>query len=374
MNAHAARRESQPRVLDLTASQRAARVAFDVSPAYELIAVLQALASQREWSTYDQGVAWFENLRSRMSPQLRARLEADGQLEDCPREWGHLAGLISEAPDRDSVEAVIDHLASLPAETFYRSLLDSSVCDSLRRQSADVVTAAAAGEPNARERLREIVAAEGDERDERYLDRLLADKPAETQNAIVAGLREAAELLKDYLDGIMPALRHDAEVRREQVRGLPIEEAVEVATSGIHWRPEAGIRRVLLIPHAAMRPWVLIGEHADTKIFMVAASEESLAIDLETPPARLLTVVKALGEEQRLRILRRLAVGGPASLQQLADHIGVAKSTAHHHLVQLRAAGLTIVELNEDKEYRLRDGLVGEVAHLLDTYLRGGAR
>jgi DNA-binding transcriptional ArsR family regulator len=123
-----------------------------------------------------------------------------------------------------------------------------------------------------------------------------------------------------------------------------------------------------------MRPWVLIGEHGDTKIFMVAVAEESLSIDLDTPPARLLSVVKALGEEQRLRMLRRLAAGGPASLQQLADHIGVAKSTAHHHLVQLRAAGLAVVELGEDKEYRVREGLAGDVAHLLDTYLRGGAR
>jgi DNA-binding transcriptional ArsR family regulator len=88
----------------------------------------------------------------------------------------------------------------------------------------------------------------------------------------------------------------------------------------------------------------------------------------------MLSIVKALCEEQRLRILRRLAVGGPASLQQLADHIGVAKSTAHHHLVQLRAAGLAIVDLGDEREYRIRDGLAGEVAHLLDTYLRGGAR
>src|SRR5690348_14951661 len=114
MNPNTARREPQLRVLDLTAPQRAARVEFDVSPAYELIAVLQALANQHEWSTYDQGVAWFDALRSRMSPQLVARLSADSDVDDCPKEWGHLAGLISEAPNRDSVDAVIDHLAALP--------------------------------------------------------------------------------------------------------------------------------------------------------------------------------------------------------------------------------------------------------------------
>ena len=374
MNASPSRRDRQLRVLDLTAPQRAIKVELDVSPAYELVAALQAASNPNEWSTYDQGVLWFDDFRSRMSKQLRARVEATSDGHDCQSEWGHLAGLISEAPNRDEVGPVIDHIASLPPETVYHSLLESAVCGPSRRQNADVFAAAARGDAEARAQVLRIVDDEGEDKDQRFVAGLLDSDPAELRDGIVAGLREAAELLRGYLASVMPALRHDAELRREQVRGLPMEEAVEVGTNGIHWRPEPGIRRVLLIPHAAMRPWVLIGEWGDTKIFMVAVAEESLSIDLDTPPARLLSVVKALGEEQRLRMLRRLAAGGPASLQQLADHIGVAKSTAHHHLVQLRAAGLAIVELGEDKEYRIREGLPGDVAHLLDTYLRGGAR
>ncbi len=183
-----------------------------------------------------------------------------------------------------------------------------------------------------------------------------------------------AALLEDHLAAVMPVLRHDAQARAERVRGLSLEDAVEAGTDGIHYALEPGIRRVLLVPHAAMRPWVLISEHADTKIFMVAVSSASLTADRDTPPPRLLQVVKALAEEQRLRILRRLVAEGPTSLQQIADHIGVAKSTAHHHLVQLRAAGLVVVDLGADREYHIRDGVGDDVRQLLDTYLTGGAR
>ena len=69
-----------------------------------------------------------------------------------------------------------------------------------------------------------------------------------------------------------------------------------------------------------------------------------------------------------MRIIRRLS-DGPASLQQIADHLGLAKSTAHHHLVALRAAGLTRVTLGADKEYSLRGDPVVEVADLLKEYL-----
>lgn len=365
-----------PRVLDLTAPQRAARLEFDASPAYELIAVLQALSTPSEWNTYEQGATWFDELRSRMSDQLRSQLELVPG-EGCRAEWGHLAGLIAEAPDRSDVRRVIDHLAALPATAICRSLIESSLPGAARREHSDLIEAAAHGDKGARARLREIIVQDccGDDSVEvRLADAILATDPQELRDRMIAGLREAAGLLGDHLAAVMPVLRRDAEARRERVRGMPIEDAVENASDGIHYALEPGIRRVLMVPHAGMRPWVLISEHLDTKIFMVAVSEASLSADLDTPPARLVQMFKALAEEQRLRILRRLAVDGPATLQEIADHLGVAKSTAHHHLVQLRAAGLTVVDLGAERNFRIRDGVAEDVRRLLETYLRAGAR
>ena len=363
----------EPRVLDLTAPHRAARVEFDASPAYELIAVLQALSSPHAWSTYDQGAAWFDQLRSRMSDRLRTHLDLIAG-EDCRSEWGHLAGLIAAAPRRDDVGAVIDHLASLPPTAIFKALIESELHGAARRQHAGLIDAAANGDAAARERLVQIAEEDCEPEECRLIQELVRFDGAELRDHIITGLREAAELLAPHLAAVMPALRRDCELRRERVRGLSLEDAIEAGTDGIHYTLEPGVRRVLMVPHAAMRPWVLISEHGDTKIFMVAVSEALLSADVDTPPARLLQVVKALAEEQRLRILRRLATEGPASLQQIADHLGIAKSTAHHHLVQLRAAGLTVVDLGADRDYRIRDGVADDVRQLLDTYLTGGAR
>jgi len=360
-----------PRVLDLTVPQRTARVEFDASPAYELIAVLQALSSPSEWSTYEQGATWFDELRSRMSDQLRSQLELLPG-EGCRAEWGHLAGLIAEAPDRGDVGKVIDHLASLPASAICRSLIESGLHGAARRENAELIEAAAHGDKAARARLREILVQEGGDEEVRLADALFAFDSQELRDRMIAGLREAAALLAGHLAAVTPVLQRDAAARRERVRGLSIEDAVENATDGIHYALEPGIRRILIVPHVGMRPWVLIGERHDTKIFMVAVSVASLSADLDTPPARLLQMFKALAEEQRLRILRRLAAEGPATLQEIADHLGVAKSTAHHHLVQLRAAGLTVVDLGVERGFRIRDGVGEDVRLLLETYLRAG--
>ncbi|HEV7677022.1 MAG TPA: DUF5937 family protein [Candidatus Dormibacteraeota bacterium] len=356
------------KVLDLTAPQRAARIEFDASPAYELIAALQALTNPDGWPTYDQGAAWFDERRSAMSGALRR------EIDRLPMEWGHLAGLIAEAPERDDVATVIDHLAALPPETVYRSVIESRLNGVARREHPDLVDAAVAGDRAARARLLEFAVEDCEEQSTDVVRAAFEFDASDLRDGIIAALGEAATLLADHLASVTPVLRRDAELRRERVRGLSTEDAVEAGTDGVRYALEPGVRRVLLVPQVAMRPWVLISEHNDTKVFMVAVSEERLSAGLDRPPGRLVQVFKALAEEQRLRILRRLASGGPASLQEIADHIGVAKSTAHHHMVQLRVAGLTVVDLGADRDFRIRDGVAADVQQLLDTYLRGGAR
>lgn len=363
------RRDHQLRVLDLSSPQRAVRIELDSSPAYELITAITALSHADAWDTYQYGVAWYDGLRAKLSDESRTRLSAaDGSIRHT-RSWAHLVGLVRSAPRRDDVDAVIEHIAGLPAESVFRTLVEGTLGGSSHPEAAGLVDRLLAGEPAADVPLLAAVCEDSDD-DRELLEALVGAGPAQVHEDVVAVMREMREVLRDHLDAVAPALRHDVEERGRRLRGLPLEEAVEVGTAGIHYVPEPWVRRVLLIPQAAMRPWVLIEDHADTKIFMVAVDEECLSLDHERPPARLLAVTKALAEEQRLRILRRLAAG-PASLQQITDHLGIAKSTAHHHLVQLRAAGLIVVEMGQEKEYTIREGLVRDLGDLLDTYLRG---
>ncbi len=84
-------------------------------------------------------------------------------------------------------------------------------------------------------------------------------------------------------------------------------------------------------------------------------------------PAELARVYKALGDEGRLKLLRRLSEG-PLKLSAAATELGVAKSTAHHHLAILRQAGFVTIRDEDENVYSLRLDLP-ETGDLLTGYL-----
>ena len=55
--------------------------------------------------------------------------------------------------------------------------------------------------------------------------------------------------------------------------------------------------------------------------------------------------------------------------RRLADELGVAKTTLHHHFVILRSAGLVRVRTS-DHRYRLREETFSDVSDLLGAYLK----
>ena len=72
---------------------------------------------------------------------------------------------------------------------------------------------------------------------------------------------------------------------------------------------------------------------------------------------------------RRLRILKTLS-SGSYTLQELADEFGVAKTTIHHHLIQLRSAGLVRMRMS-DKRFSLRRYAIDNLGELLNRYLNG---
>ena len=156
-------------------------------------------------------------------------------------------------------------------------------------------------------------------------------------------------------------------------RTLSDEALIESATNGLVYVPEGWVRRVILTPHVAMRPWNVTCANGDAYVLAYPVADESLGIDRGAPSAHLVRLHKALGDEKRLRMLRMLARSS-ATLQELADGAGIAKSTAHHHLVILRSAGLIRVTLEEQSRYTLRREFIPEAAGWLPAFLEGRPR
>ncbi len=165
-------------------------------------------------------------------------------------------------------------------------------------------------------------------------------------------------------DAWLAEAERDAAAKRELAAQQPAERLVELAAQGYQYVPTPEIRRLVFFPSWWMRPWVVLWEHKGTKIFCypIAPAEEEGAA-----PAEVARVYKALGDEGRLKLLRRLSEG-PLKLTEAAAELGVGKSTAHHHLAILRQAGFVTIRDEDENVYSLRTELP-QAGELLAGYL-----
>jgi len=164
------------------------------------------------------------------------------------------------------------------------------------------------------------------------------------------------------------ALARDAEEKRALAASLPPERLVETATNGVTFKLQPEVSGVVLVPSAVVRPWVAITEAGSLRIFVYPVSAETLSADPDAPSPWMVSFYKALADERRLRILNMLA-SGSASLSEVAERMGLAKSTVIHHMRALRTAGLVLITVGDDKEYSLRTQAIPEAGRLLQAYL-----
>jgi DNA-binding transcriptional ArsR family regulator len=149
---------------------------------------------------------------------------------------------------------------------------------------------------------------------------------------------------------------------------------VKEATRGVAYQPPAWIASVVLVPTVALRPFIIPAELGATALFICSVADESFDEDPAAPPRALVKVTGALGDERRLRVLRLLR-DAELSATEIAEQLGVDRTSLHHHLGILRSAGL--LTIRDDGvggwRYRMRPGTSKELGAALEAYL-GGAR
>jgi DNA-binding transcriptional ArsR family regulator len=225
----------------------------------------------------------------------------------------------------------------------------------------DVLAAAAEGDP---------VAAAALLRDRRYyggraresLKTLLPLSAEETRarlaEAVDVFAREVFAPVEAEVTRSLTAARAEANRLAES---LSPEALIDRLAAGYRYEREAGLDEVVLVPHSAATPWLLLCQHRNLRVICHPARREEAAAE------RLLQLGRALSDPGRIAIIERLR-GGPASLQELADELGLAKSTVHHHAGQLRAARLIALQGNASRyEYVLEaEGFAAAVQLLSD--------
>ncbi len=133
-------------------------------------------------------------------------------------------------------------------------------------------------------------------------------------------------------------LIRDMDAKEKMIEKLGPEEFVEWATDGTRYYPEPSVFQVLLIPQYIYRPWNVEADLEGVKVFYYAVANENISSDNRYVPNKMLVQkYKALGDENRLKILK-IVKEKSLSLQELTDELKMGKTTVHHHLKILKSA------------------------------------
>jgi len=176
------------------------------------------------------------------------------------------------------------------------------------------------------------------------LDALNRQVFAELEKEVERGQAEDAAHTADLL-----AARPFDAVIREIAPAITFEHPIEQST-------------VVLVPSVLLRPGFALTDYGSTLVIAYPAATPSAG----GPPDRLVRIANALGDELRLRVLRSLAEE-PATISDLADRLGVPRTSLQYHVRVLGDAGLVVLAVDDARWGRLtvrRDAIaeLGELA------------
>jgi DNA-binding transcriptional ArsR family regulator len=281
--------------------------------------------------------------------------------------WINLLGLPFDHPDAQSGAGFLSTVRTLPAEDVLLYLVGYYRRVFRRETPAQVMADAVSGDRDARREFRRT--SFPDTGPWREALRHLLSGPAEDIRD------EFAELVQIWLEHVFSAreadllalTEADAEALRTSTDGQPVEVVVERAVPGVTIVPEVGQTSVVLVPSWTIRPLWAVTDHRAANVFAYPAATRSGG---GAPPARLVALGKAIGDETRLRILRELATT-PSTPPDLAERMGIPRTTLLHHLAILRKADLVAVQVHDSAyhTYIVRDEHLGDVSRLLEQFL-----
>lgn len=306
------------------------------SPASELLNLMGVLSDRKD--EYDLGQQRLEELRGQLPADLLQELrDLDGATGVSFHVLSLLAADLPEPGDVDELIAAFAADRSKP----WRLLLTHHVVGADGSPDLAELDAVIQGDDGALEALLALV-HEDPARPEDVAS-LLAIAPEDLGTRLIAAITAIRPLWEEVASEAMSPVLRDAEHRQEQLDdGVDVAAIVLEATNGYELTNDPAVRRIILQPSYWIRPWLIVGRSGDAEVLTTAVAEEFLVLPAEAPSPALLKLFKALGDESRLKLLRRLS-SGPITLAEATAELDVAKATTHHHLSMLRQAGLVSV-------------------------------
>ena len=286
--------------------------------------------------------------------ELRAALADVGDSDG--ESWLNLLGIPLDAGAPFTAERLVEAVGSMDAVELRRHLLGRYAWSWCTLAGIDDIESAALGDAAAAARLLAQPRYYGG-RARASLGVLLALDPSETQERIAAALVAGADSLLDpSAASALDAARKQATSTLDTHQALA---AVELVASGYRYVPEPEAERVILIPHLEPTSPLVLAQHRSSRLIAYLSAPDRSSED------SLVAFGRALADPKRVEILA-LVGRGVGRAVDLVDATGLTRSTVHHHLAQLRDAGLVALEGNARAyTYTPRSMAAAEAAALL---------
>ena len=249
--------------------------------------------------------------------------------------WLNLFGVALDAGPPHTVERLRDALETIDGLEVRRHVLGRFAWSWCTLAGVDDIEAAAAGDPKAGRRLLEHPRYYGGHA-AASLATLLPLNADETRRRLVRAVEAAGPLVAaNAADELAAAAERAATALAEQ----EALAAIERLTAGYRYVPEVEADRVVLVPHLEHGLPLVLAQHRSARLIAYLAEPDRSAQE------SVVSLGRALSDPKRVEILALVGRGVGRS-GDLVDATGLTRSTVHHHLAQLRAAGLVALEGN----------------------------
>jgi DNA-binding transcriptional ArsR family regulator len=272
--------------------------------------------------------------REELADELAAALTAIGDVEG--ETWLNLLGVSLDAGSPFTADRLLEAVESTDPVELRRHLLGRYAWSWCTLAGVDDIESAARGDAAAAARLLAHPRYYGGHA-KASLTVLLALDPSETRRRIAAGIAAGAQWL--------PAARARDELHAADKTATALLEAraplvaIEHLTGGYRYVSEPEAERVVLVPHVETSLPLVLAQHRASRLIAYLSTPD------RSREERLLALGRALADPKRVEILA-LVGRGVGRAAELVDATGLTRSTVHHHLAQLRAAGLIALEGN----------------------------
>jgi DNA-binding transcriptional ArsR family regulator len=332
---------------------------------YDLLVSLRALFNPR---TYEATRAWAVAARRRLPDEATKRGVFFFRGHETSLGYG-VTRLVATLPDGAEPQALIGAVRATNPKELALLLLDTG-------ETSDAALAAFRDGLEGRATNRSLTRAlQGTTASWAKLCRRVIEDPDWVREELALLLEEYLEtVFREEVGHVLEAIADASRRADELLAVLPTEVAIEQLTGGYTMAPNLSLSRITLAPSAFIYPFVATRfDEATGEALIVFGVRSSSLEQYDTAPVdpQLLQALRSLGDPGRLRLMRLLS-REPLTTTELQTRIGLSPPTVHHHLHQLRAAGLVRQERTKGgMRYSIRRDSAADVLDQLRHLILG---